>query len=248
MNIVKNAFAAALLATASLSTAAFAASHDVAGLKLGMTVEQAEAVIKGWDGAYQAQIFDAQFDYTNGQQTLKTDKFVSEIKANSTTDGYKPNYTLSFSAPPEAGKLVAIGVQNGYELGKGPSAKVMYDALVEKYGKETLDLSLTGHRRLEWFFDNADCPKDPKQGLRLVNNAPHQYAKHFEKATKSAEKCGAHLSYLFQSDPVTQSQAVLVDVTEFSRLDKATQAWLDGLEGKAKKEMEDNASKVKPVL
>lgn len=247
MKIIKTAFALALLSTASLSTSANAASIDVAGLKLGMSIEQAEKVIKGWDSAYQTQIYDAQFDYSNGQQTLKTDKFVSEIKANS-TEAYKPSYTLTFSAPPEAGKLVAVRVNTGYELGKGPSEKVMYDALMEKYGKETLDLSLTGHRRLEWFFDNADCPKDPKQGLRLVNNSVHDFSKRFASTTTAPEKCGAHLSYLFQNDPVSQSQAVMVNITEFTRHDNATQNWLDGLEGKAKKEMEDNASKVKPVL
>jgi hypothetical protein len=106
---------------------------DIAGLKPGMTPEQVEAAVNAWSDKYSVQIYDGQYDYSNGVQNLKTETFISEIKLAPTANPYLPHFEVHFAPTVAGGKAIYITRRGTYSLGGGPSTQNYREALIGKY-------------------------------------------------------------------------------------------------------------------
>jgi hypothetical protein len=236
---------------------AFAAEHDIAGLKLGMSPEQAKAALKAF-GIDPSRIREskASYQYTDGVNAHSTAEFLDRIGADKIErkNGQRvvDNFDLRFAPPPKGGQLVMVRRRTDNPVDP-PTVGDYRAAILDKHGKPDIDKSGS----LMWL--------EPRNAVNCTGSAPQAVAgilasiymgsdqtgwrlNELRNAKKVREpsQCARMLEYRMPSSPnqpATSVTAVLVDVPGWGTAYLATLGWIDEQRQAAVKAREGAASK-----
>lgn len=238
------------------SFAAFASEYDIAGLKLGMSPEQAKAALVAFGidpGSFSESM--ASYRYHDGLNGHETEAFLNLIAAekreNRNGGRVVDNFNLVFAPPPKGGHLVMIrrNISNPVDP---PTVAEYRTALTEKYGKP--DVDRTGSPM--WFE-----PGDAVNCMQVGNNVAPGSApvdirgvmtgvdsmKARRKITDPSQ-CASMLEYRMSSvpnGPANTVTAVLTDVSGWAKAYLASQEWVEAQRQAAVKARENKAGKPK---
>jgi hypothetical protein len=208
---------------------------DIAGISLGMSPEEVEAVIKNFAPEMEIRQDLISFDYNAMGTRYKTDSFVNYM-GGSTYAG-KLSLGVRFSYPPGPPKVV--GISRGDRHEDSPISQAVYvESLIEKYGTPALDTGTVGNgqsaeRTLEWPFGNGtvqclarggEANTEPVLG-RMVQNG----RRYPNPTSEFAEQCISMLRYVLRGEPVVRANGSMIDVVASANGEFATQAWIQTL-------------------
>ena len=250
--IIRHALMA--LFASCFSIAAFASEFDIAGLKLGMSPEQAKAalVALGIDPG-RIQESRSSYRYTDGVNSHNTDEFLNHIVADKVErrSGTRvvDNFNLFFSPPPKGGQLVMIRRQIENPVG-APTVAEYRAALLEKHGKPDEDRPGSPL----WLDPPGavNCTGGPPGDARGIMSSIYMDAalKHLRNAKKVSHpsQCARMLQYIMPSSPNQPAKrvtAVMSDVPGWGTAYLATLEWIEAQRQTAVKAREGKASKPK---
>ena len=239
---------------------ATAGDLDVAGLRLGMTPEEArQALIAFGAPADKIQESRSSFWFMDGDKRHETPDFIERINGNNDVlkDGkwIKDQLELSFAPPPQGGRLVRIRrtIENYVDA---PTIGVYRSALVEKYGPP--DQNVSGNPVWMRGPGKADCVTGAKgKGADAYVNAIYRRIKgrvsleHLvnPRVIKGPDDCAIRLSYklgLGDNQPAKRVTAELIDPGTWV---KAQLAAMEAIEKQQADAVETrNAGATKPKL
>lgn len=230
----------------------------VIGICLGLTPEQVIAALKAHNEDIPIQKATGSYDYTDGAQKLRTEPFVSRIRAEPRTpDVY---FEFHFTAPPGESKLTHMQRTLGQEGNNMPAMDKFTDGLIAKYGEPDYRYDGETHnelfRHLRWDFPDGrvlctDVPLEEGNGLGkgLVSNATGKVgpsgavqiaARLADKGVADPAQCGKWLQVQLRTyakeEPVRMVTMELSDFATTWTSANKTFAWLDKLEADARKE------------
>lgn len=232
-----------------------AASFDIVGLRLGMTVEEAQAALTAYDPAMAVDIYRQHYVYSDGAGTpLKTDDFVAYIQGSRTVvDGNlwgSESFELYFTPTPENQRLAYIK-RSQSNLPNPPTGQQYSDALIGKYGEPANQDSTS----LRWQFpaSKKNCTGSvgsysPSRGNfnRLVfeNGDPTRFIK---RDVTDLSQCASLLEYQIgpSTSPAAYVTATMIDVAATAAGELRANAWVNELADNARKAREAKATKPK---
>ena len=231
-----------------------AGARDMAGVELGMTMDEVEAVIRGWgDPPRQAKRLERKLKYSNGVQTFSTEPFVDRLMVLGQIG--QSTYHYHFAPASIGGGLIHIQRQTAYGTAKGASASGFRDSLTDKYGPETQDASHGSVQSLVWADDpgKSNCLSVRKrmiEGTRVSvgDVSPSSLPGILARLGVAPETCGTWLYYEVSGDPVVADRAILLDVAAVVAADRAISEWLEGLEAQARDDLRRASEATKPEL
>lgn len=208
---------------------------DMAGIYLGMSPEEVEAVIKDYapDMAIKKDLISFNYDALGAR--YKTDSFINYMGGS--TYGGKLSLGVRLSSPP--GPLKVVGVSKGDRHEDSPIAQSVYvESLINKYGSPARDTGTIGtgqqaERTLEWpigngtvqcFSKGREASTDPVLG-RMVRDG-HRYP---DPTPEFAQHCISMLRYVLRGEPVIRASGTMVDVVASANAEFKTQAWIQSL-------------------
>lgn len=225
---------------------------------LGLTPDQVLAALQKHDEKIPIQKATSTYDYTDGAQKLRTEPFVSRIRAESNkSDTY---FEFHFTAPPGAGKLTHMQRSLGQEGNNLPAMDELTNGLVKNYGDPDYRHDGKTHneilRTLRWDFPDgrilcSDPPPDEVQGglKGTVSNATGKVGpsgavqiaerlsgKGFPDPAKCTKWLQIQLRTYAMAEPVRVMNMELSDFATTWTSAKETFDWLDKQEAKARKD------------
>ncbi|MBX3611520.1 MAG: hypothetical protein KF871_16625 [Hydrogenophaga sp.] len=235
---------------------AFAGEQDLAGLKLGMTPEQAKAALVAF-GVERASIQEIQssFRYGDGVKSFSTEPFLDRMtggkRVRKGSLWVEDQFELSFAPPPKGGQLVLVRrtIKNPVDP---PTVADYRAAILDKHGKP--DMETPGS--LSW-FDPAGavhCVRDVTDvsgvmsSIYMGNDKYGWRLNHLRNANKvrNPSECARVLSYHMLASPKSpakQVRATLADVPGWGTAYLATLEWVEAQRQAAIKRREGSASK-----
>lgn len=244
--------AAALVLLSSGTAYAADEGVDIVGLRLGMTVEQAQEAIRAYNPDLQIQPpVQKVLQYRVANETRKTDPFVSFIYAVS---GKKQadEIFVYFSPPPGEPRAVAITrMHNNFD--PPVLRENYYKALVEKYGTPSAtqnDTHADHARRAYWYQwhvgdGKVQCTRLFSGGREVEGAFGSLGASAVEKGevlqritasgamlnpeANDPSDCAVLLTYQLNYDPLFSASGSLIDVAGAARAEQELSAWIDEL-------------------
>ncbi len=247
------------------SCSALADEVDMAGLQLGMTLDDAKSALLNYGVNASAIEEEKQYyTYSDGAKTYKTPSFIHSLSANieETEQGQRraDSFKLIFTPLPKAGHLVAI-----YRVSENhvdPVTVADYrQSLIEQYGQP-----FDNAGPLDWIFPQGklNClgasssqitpPRtlnaDTIMGLVFKKDGSRYQVNDFRNPeVKSLDECASWMSFQFgtiDDQPATNITATMVDVPGWVEAYEAAMEWV----GELKQEALDkrNAGKTSPQL
>lgn len=241
MRAMQRMFGMSILAAAVWSGAAGAdEAVDIVGIRLGMSLEEAQAAIREYDPklALQPPVRKT-LRYQAGRATRETEPFVSYVFAI-TNKKQKDDIYVYFSLPPGEPRVVAIErMHNNFDP---PISREAYrSALLEKYGEPDAgmhDPTPDESRRQVWYQwhvgDGKQCARTFDGGRKVEGDFGSLSASNVEKGEvhtrlESPADCAALLTYELNYDPLFSAKGTLIDVAGALRSEQAMQTWVDEL-------------------
>lgn len=245
-------FFTALAISAAAMYASHAQAEDIAGFKLGMTVDEVKEVAEGMEG-FNVKVKEEQFRYYDGVKTNMTDPFVSTVvvgRLEGNSNGlYRTDYELRFATPPQANTLVYLKRDVKYKGEDAPAKSTFREALVEKYGQPDIEKTALRIDNLNWGFgDGVKCFDPIAQSTHLGNGTLESLISIVKNKHAEVTACGQWIQYALNGDPVKRDSAVMADLGAIAKMQLATQEWLAGLEAGARGEVKENSKSNKPSL
>lgn len=206
---------------------------DIAGLKLGMTVAEAEAVITNSHKDFRIEKFEQSFSYSDGVNNFNTPPAVERLyasRATITSPSTAENETFIVFLSGLPGKELVTAIKRTSSGAANPTTREGFiKALVSKYGEVTdLDMNTPIAR---WGSTRS------KQNCFDIHTATVNYPAPMERARVNGvtdiSKCADGLTYTFSGDPVVSFMASLIDGKRVEETDRQLQAWVETLEAEA---------------
>lgn len=254
-----------ILAGAGQVASADTADVDVVGLKLGMTLEEAQAAIAAYNPDLQIQPpVQKILQYRVANETRKTEPFLSYLFAVSGKKQSDDIYVY-FSLPPGEPRAVAITRQhNNFDP---PIPREVYrKALIEKYGEPAAtekDIYGDESHKLHWYQwhigdGKVQCVPHIAGGREVegqfgsIAATAIEAGQTFQRITDPAtgamlnaeardpSDCAVLLTYQLVYDPMFSAQGTLIDVAAAAKSEQEMTAWIDELVRKAEEEIQSS--------
>lgn len=225
-----------------------AQSFDIAGLRVGMTEDEAIAALEAFDPEMALTVIEGYFNYTDGVANFETDGYPSEIRGTRPGSRYGDDFILMFTPPPNGGRLWLIDRREDIES-NFPSPAQYGEALRKKYGEP----SIVSNEELlfAWEFPAGGpaCLRDRLGPVSAYFQPRHHsdllyrlyYMQQVGQAPADLATCALQLNYQLGStnNQVVQSfNAIMIDVAGFSVANDAANEWVQGLEAEARRKRE----------
>jgi hypothetical protein len=249
----------AILALLCPGIASSADELDIAGLRLGMTPEQArEALLAFGAPADKIQESRSKFWFMDGDKRIETPDFIDRINGNNDVlkDGkwVTDQIALDFAPPPEGGRVVRITrtIENYVDA---PTVADYRKALTDKYGPP--DQHISGNPVWMRGPGKADCVTGAKgKGADAYVNAIYRRIQgrvsleHLvnPRLIKGPDDCAIRMSYKLGSGdtrPAKRVTAELIDPGTWVKAQLAAMAALEKQQAKAVEARDAGASKPK---
>jgi hypothetical protein len=215
---------------------------DIIGLRLGMSPDEVESILKAYDKTLKIERRYTTYEYSDGKQQLASPQVLSGIMA--TKNIYNPaimaseddRWTLNFSADPK--RPILISVNRDLSGWAKPTTRAAYeDALKKKYGEptrtekpDTMIWKLGGGRyRCASLF------------AQTIASQPIQVLNDIRAGWDAAKDCEALLAYRVATDPSTTVMASLYDPAMIAEADRRLGEWLGKLEADSKAKLTKGA-------
>lgn len=259
--------AAALMIFAGLGQVASADTGDVdiVGLKLGMTLEEAQAAIAAYNPDLKIQPpVHKVIQYRVGNETRKTEPFLSYLFAVSGKKQSDDIYVY-FSLPPGEPRAIAITrLHNNFDP---PIPREVYrKALIEKYGEPAAtekDIYGDESQKLHWYQwhigdGKVQCVPHIPGGREVegqfgsIAATAIEAGQAFQRITDPAtgamlnaeasdpSDCAVLLTYQLVRDPMFSAQGTLIDVAGAAKSEQEMSAWIDELVRQAEEEIQSS--------
>lgn len=261
MRFITNHILIALFAS-SFGTIVYASEPDIAGLKLGMSPEQAKAALVAFGiDTDKIQETVSSYRYTDGVNSHNTVEFLDRITASTSEfrNGKRIEdvFELSFAPPPEGGQLVRVYRQSDNPVDP-PTVGEYRAAIFDKYGppdEDNIDSTLKWLNPHDAVACTITAPREIKDIMSSIYNGNEKYGwrlhqlKNANKVSAPAQ-CARILEYKnlpsYQSNQPAKSVIVtLVDVPGWGTAYLATLEWIETQRQAAVKQREGRASKPK---
>jgi len=224
---------------------------------LGLTPEQVTAAIEKHNPNLAIRQKQTSFNYTDGAQQLRTDPFISEIRAE---DDVKDEYfEFVFTAPPAGSKLTHVSRTMGSDSNL-PAIEPFMAGLVKNYGEPTFRHRGTSGSfikgTLRWDFPDGRvlCGDPPQEGSGLmlrtgaltpgvdidtmIANLRSEGVADPAQCTKWLQ---VHIQTFDENEPVRSVDMQLTDLAGALAGGIATYAWLEETEAQARAERLEGA-------
>lgn len=239
-----------MLCCSEYSQAVPAEQLDIAGIKLGMTVDEVKAAINSFDPQLQIEEVAAVFDLNDGANLQPSPEFSDRIEALQGNQGAV--LKVFFSGP--VGEVRVIGVaRKGVILSNQPASAQFMQSLTARYGQPTT-FNRNQKDQPVWEADNKmscirarDHKNEPQVNIApgfgesiLVNVSAEQFlssraGNHTGKGLLPQEftDCGSYLSYFFPGDPISSFSGELMDLGAIVQTERSRQQWVEQLTAEA---------------
>lgn len=249
-----NVGAATFSAQETARLAAAAAFLDVAGLKLGSPVGEAEKVLRGINSRFQIQptiqiVWPDDRSNIEVQPPPTAPRSLQTLQATWVAGSNSEAFVIQAAVHPNPPVITSIERSFNYAPGAGPNFTTIVEGLRKKYGPESAvqPYAPANVFRARWFFD------DRAQPLR-GNLAAQLFPSCMEGSSNAIELCST-LTVLNVSVDADQSGGVIalrVQVANSQLLrnaDEVTQAYLRQVdEERAKRQQKDSSQRQGPKL
>lgn len=249
---ISGALMASFLFLSPLTAAA--EEFDVAGIALGMSVEDVREAILDYNKEMKIRTEVLQMTYSDGVRKYRTEPFVRQVI------GQMPAHDIvaTIATPPEKPEVGAIF--RVHHMKNEPVARGVYvDALIEKYGEPAINfISDVDFMFLYWFLGKGkvNCMPVVNQKITLDTSLNSSMLKIIQNPdgtmknpeAKSPEDCAVVLKYQLNNDPVVRAAAEMVDVAAAARNEVSLRAWVDDLNRKAREDLVKQSGAAKPKI
>jgi hypothetical protein len=225
-----------------------AQSFDIAGLRMGMTEDEAIATLEAFDPQMELTVIEGYFNYSDGVSNFETDNYPSEIRGTRPGSRSRDDFILMFTPPPNGGRLWLVDRREDIKS-DFPSAAQYGEALRQKYGEP----SIVSNEELLFAWElpagGPACLRDrlgpvrayfqPRRHTDLLYRL--HYMQQVGQAPADLTTCAVQLNYQLGStnNQVVQSfNAIMIDVAGFSVANDAANEWVQGLEAEARRQRE----------
>ena len=133
---------------------------DIVGIKLGMTPEQATAVIRAYKPTLKIEVLNTRLFHPGSDQFLRVPRYISAQEPNS-KNGYE-SITVEFTQPPSPPLVSKIERYVQMPVGQPVMASSMLESLRKKYGQD----NFSQNDARAWIYDLSG-----KLPVRLPNTA-----------------------------------------------------------------------------
>ncbi len=206
---------------------------DIAGLYLGMTPEEVNAVMKAYDASIRIQDTSRYFEYNALGKRYKTDSFL--VATHGQMPGGSVGLSVGYSYPPSEPRVVSI--TRGHRQTTEPLTQADYaKALIDKYGQPVADINngrtdSRAERTLKWKLaetGDTSCVL----GASIGNSVLDRFVKEGRKmATVDvtpdyAAQCAGLFEYTLRGEPVTNASGTIFDVWAQAKSEFEAQAWV----------------------
>ncbi len=233
---------------------AAADEFDVAGIALGMSVEDVREAILDYNKDMKIRTEVLQMTYSDGVKKYRTEPFVRQVI------GQMPAHDIvaTIATPPEKPEVGAIF--RVHHMKNEPVARGVYlDALIEKYGEPAINfINNADFMFLYWFLGEGkvNCMPVVNQKISLDTSLNSSMLKIIQNPdgtmknpeAKSPEDCAVVLKYQLNNDPVVRAAAEMVDVAAAARNEVSLRAWVDELNRKAREDLVKQSGAAKPKI
>lgn len=219
-------------------------SADVAGLRIGMTVDEAEAALKKHASDFTIERFEIGYQYSDGAVQLETPLILSRLSAKRLlypdVPGTSDNFLLVFFGLP--GEEVVTALSRSVAGLRNPVTRADFlRSLTGKYGQPTV--AFAGNQYATWLVD----PGKEQVCFSMLDGVTEISSPLMEVTQLlDVSNCASMVRYSVSADPVTNFYAEVVDAELIVSSYDEVQEWINGLEDAAVKEREANAES--PVL
>ncbi len=215
---------------------------DIAGVRLGMTEAEVRSALKAFDGSLEFTPYLAGFTYSDGvDHTLQTPEFLERLEAQ-TRAGYSSGFVVHFTTPPSSPRVMSVERTTGSR--QPPSIAQFEDGLIRKYGEPTgrqeqdgLLWEQAGKPRCARMVDYRKQIVPMIKGITVATvpkTLEHRQRSKGHPLPADLSQCGAYVFYQrYNSDPVDRFTGELRDLGLIVANERATQAWVAGLEDAA---------------
>ncbi|EJI85318.1 hypothetical protein AEST_16570 [Alishewanella aestuarii B11] len=223
---------------------------DIAGIKLGMTVDEVKAAINTFDPQLQIEEVAAVFDLNDGANLQPSPEFLDRIEALQGNQGAV--LKVFFSGP--VGEVRVIGVaRKGLILSNQPASAQFMQSLTARYGQPTAFNRNQKDQPVWEASGKMSCLKardyknEPQVNIApgfgesvLVNVSAEQFFS--SRASNNTGKglfpkeftdCGSYLSYFFPGDPISSFSGELMDLGAIVHTERSRQQWVEQLTAEA---------------
>lgn len=236
------------LGTLAASACAQAPAFDIAGLRLGMTQDEAIAALEAFEPEMDLTLLEGYFNYTDGVSHFQSDSFPSEIRGTRPGSRFGNEFILRFTPPPNGGRLWLIDRRE--EISSNFPSLAQYGvALRQKYGEP----AIASNEGLQFAWNvpagGPACLRDrlnpvssyyqPRRHTDLLFRL--SYMQQVGQAPADLSTCALQLHYQLGSanNQVVQNfNAIMIDVAGFTVANDAANEWVKGLEAEARRKRE----------
>ena len=206
---------------------------DIAGIHLGMTPDEARALIQAYDDNIQIQDATNYFRYNALGKSYQTDPFL--VATIGTLTNGRGSLAVGYSYPPEPPRVMSIS--RNHRQSVEPLTQADYvKALVDKYGTpvEDTDNGRAGagaERVLRWTppgNGSVVCTDGVSTGNPVLRHMQLD-GRRVEPTPELAATCAGVFKYLLRGDPVTIAVGTLMDVAAQARSEFEAQDWVQEL-------------------
>ncbi|MBX3706771.1 MAG: hypothetical protein KF911_09040 [Pseudomonadales bacterium] len=215
------------------------ASTDIAGLRAGMSVDEAEAALRRHAADFTITRHEITYGYSDGAVQYETPPILSRVMAKRLyypgVAGTQDNFLLVFFGLP--GEEVLTAMHRSVSGLRNPATRADFlKSLVAKYGEP--HVAFAGNQYATWLAD----PRRPEVCFTMQNGVSEISSPLMETSQRQTfDDCASMVRYSVGSDPVTGFYAELIDLEGIIATHEAVQAWIDGLEEDAVRKREANA-------
>lgn len=258
----KNAFFRNAL-LASLFMMPFFAAHadeiDVAGVALGMSIEEAEEAIADYNSELKLNYTQYYMNYTDGVKKLRTEDYVRMI---TTAPHRVDQFIVTFAAPPDEPKVLAA--ERIQRIKDAPIDRAVYlEALTDKYGDPSLMATdpKSNFMFVQWYLgeDKVNCkpaPLQPGPRVKVDVTLQRSIVKEIRNddgsmklpGAESIEDCAIVLEYRLEGDPVVKASGGVLDVAAAAKNEINVMNWMEELNRKAREDLSKQSGAAKPKI
>jgi hypothetical protein len=215
------------------------ASADIAGLRVGMTVDEAEAALRKHAADFTIERYEISYGYSDGAVQFETPAILSRLSAKRLyypgVLGTSDNFLLVFFGLPGKEVVTALGRSVG-GLSNPVTRADFLKSLTAKHGEPTV--AFAGNQYATWLVD----PRKQEVCFTMVDGVSEISSPLMEvRQRQDFDNCASMVRYHVSSDPVTGFYAELIDVERIVQTYDEVQAWITALEEEAVRKREANA-------
>ncbi|TNE34142.1 MAG: hypothetical protein EP348_11590 [Alphaproteobacteria bacterium] len=254
---IRNALLASLFLAPAITV--HASEIDIVGLKLGMSVEEAEKLIQTYNPELKLGRTQYYMNYTDGVKKLRTDDYVRMV---TTAPHRVDSFLVTFAAPPDKPEVLAF--QRIQRIRDAPVKRAVYlDALTDKYGAPSLQVTdpRSNFMFIQWYLGegkvNCQPPRvqpGPRVGVdvslqrSIVREIRNNDGSMKLPEAKSIEDCAVVLEYRLEGDPVVRAAGSVVNVEAAAKNELNVAAWMEDLTRKAQEDLAKKSGTAKPKI